>query len=292
VSRILSGIIHLYSWLIRFYPASFREEFSSEMVTVFYDLTREAVLNGNSQLPAIILREFRDYPFSLLREHWHNIHQLESNLMTTIRKPEWFFIPAWVFFTAICMPITFILYFAVIRFIMIFVGDVIYVNGVRHITEDYLFTYLFPPMVGLLTGRLQYGLLRRYLSRMGWWVAATLAGWLGLVLILGIFSALAFFWTADVANEFLINWAFVVLGLSIGVGQWLLLRRRLPQAAWWIAANIAGWTLLGLLGLIVGGNGSLNQYTLLAVGILPACVTAMALVLLMNQDPPPKPQGV
>jgi hypothetical protein len=127
---------------------------------------------------------------------------------------------------------------------------------------------------------------------MGWWVAATLAGWLGLVLILGIFSALAFFWTADVANEFLINWAFVVLGLSIGVGQWLLLRRRLPQAAWWIAANIAGWTLLGLLGLIVGGNGSLNQYTLLAVGILPACVTAMALVLLMNQDPPPKPQGV
>ena len=288
MSRILSVTIHLYSWLIRFYPASFREEFGSEMVTVFFEMTRGAVLNNNSQLLAIILREIRDYPFSLLREHWRNIHQMESNRMTTIKKPEWFFIPAWIIFTAICVPIAFILYFAIIRFIMIFVGDIIYVNGVRHITEDYLFTYLFPLIVGLLTGCLQYSLLRRYLPRMGWWVAATVAGWLGLVLILGIFSALAFFWTADVANEILINWAFVALGLSIGVGQWLLLRRRLPRAAWWIAANIGGWTLLGL----IVGNGSLNQYMVLAVGILPACVTAMALVLLMNQDPPPKPQGI
>jgi len=278
VSKILSVTIQLYSWLIRLYP------------TVFIQMTRAATLNKNSQLFTIILREIRDYPSSLLREHWRNIHQLESNPMTAIKKPEWFFIPAWIIITAICVPIAFILYFAIIRLIITFVGDIIYMNGVRRITEDYLFRYLFPPIVGLLMGCLQYGLLRRYLPRMGWWVAVTLAGWLlGLVLILGITRALAFFWTNDVAYDFLIiNWEFVALGLSIGVGQWLLLRRRLPRAAWWIAANIGGWTLFGL----IVGNDSFDQYGLLALGIFPACVTAIALVLLLNQDPPPRPQGV
>jgi len=76
--------------------------------------------------------------------------------------------------------------------------------------------------------------------------------------------------------------------LSIGVGQWLLLRWRLPRAAWWIAANIGGWALLGL----IAGDGSLDQFWFLAVGILPACLTAISLVLLMNQDSPPKPQRV
>lgn len=257
------------------------------MENVFFEMTSEAAHNNNSQLLVIILQEIRDYPLSLISEHWRNFQHLESKLMTPIKKPEWFFIPAWIILTAICVPMAFFLAIAIIRFIIIFFGDFITVDGVRHITEDYLFTYLFPPIVGLLTGCLQYGLLRRYLPRMGWWVAATVAGWVGLVLILGISSALGFFWPADVANEFLINWAFVVLGLSIGVGQWLLLRRRLPRAAWWIAANMGGWALLGLL----VSDGSLNQYTLLAVGILPAFLTAMALVSLMNQDPPPEAQG-
>jgi hypothetical protein len=285
MSRILSLTIYLYSWLIRFYPATFREEFSSEMVKVFGEMTGEALLNNNPQLQVILLREIRDFPLSLLREHWRNFQLLEPSLMTMIKKPEWFFIPAWIILTAICVPIAFILYFAIIRFTMIFVGDVIYVNGVRHVAEDYLLSYLFPPIVGLVMGCFQYILLRRYLPRMGWWVAATVAGWLlGLALIIAIFQALALFWTDDIANEFLtVNWAFAILGVSIGFGQWLLLRRRLARAAWWIAASMGGWILLSL----IVGDGSIDQYGLLAVGIVPACITAMAFVLLMKKDPSP-----
>lgn len=87
------------------------------------------------------------------------------------------------------------------------------------------------------------------------------------------------------------SWAidpeFIVLGLSVGVGQWLLLRRRLPQAGWWIGANVVGW---GLLGLITGDT--LGQFDLLALGKLPACVTAVMLALLLNQAQPTEPQGV
>jgi hypothetical protein len=61
-----------------------------------------------------------------------------------------------------------------------------------------------------------------------------------------------------------------------------LLRRRLARAGWWIAANLLGW---GLLGLITPGN-AVNQYGIFTLGLLPACATAAVLALLMNQIPP------
>lgn len=124
---------------------------------------------------------------------------------------------------------------------------------------------------------MQYGLLRRYLPRMGWWVLATIGGWLlGLLLIFGWINI----WTFA---SFDMDLAFIVLGLSIAVGQWLLLRRRLPRAGWWIGANVVGW---GMAGLITGD--SFGQFGLLAMGLLPACATVMMLLFLMNQAQPLK----
>ena len=200
--------------------------------------------------------------------------------MTTIKKPEWSFYPAWIFLTALSIPLAIVLYFVIIQIIMIFVGDIIYVNGVRRITEDYLFGYLFVPITGILTGSLQYGLLRRYLSRMGWWVLATTGGWLlGLLLTYGLRQAAANFWTVDViygpgSQEVV----FFLMGLSIGLGQWLLLRRRLPWAGWWIVANIAGW---GLFALITGQT--LDQFWFMVLGVMTGCATAVTLALLMNK---------
>ena len=210
-------------------------------------------------------------------------HQEDMESLVTIhKKPEWFLYPAWILLTAACVPLAFFLMFPILRLIINIVGDVIYVNGVRHITEDYLFLYIFVPVVGLLTGTLQYGLLRRYLPRMGGWVFATLGGWLLGILLIVILSRLG--WMKAPLD---LDLTFLVMGLSIGVGQWLLLRRRLPRAGWWIGANVAGW---GLLALITAEN-SLGQFGLFMVGFLPACVTAAALALLMNQVGPAGPQG-
>ena len=205
--------------------------------------------------------------------------------MTTNRKPEWFFYPAWIILTALSVPVAFVLYLVSIRIIVSFVGDFIYVDGVRHITEDYLLQYLFLPLMSLVMGLLQYGLLRRYLPRMGWWVPATIVGGLlGFVLSFGWFQAAMYFWTEAVIREsWVISPAFVAVGLSVGAGQWLLLRRRLPRASWWIVANAAGW---GLLLLIT--NRPLNQFDLLSIGLLPAGITAVTFALLLNQTASPK----
>ena len=202
--------------------------------------------------------------------------------MNTIRKPEWYFYPGWIFLTVLCVPVAFFITLAILRLVIHFMGAVIYVNGVRHITEDFLAIYIFIPVVGFLMGSLQYGLLSRYLPRMGGWVLATADGWiLGLVLI--------------VAGSWLNPWpqvspdirlAFIVLGLSIGMLQWLLLRRRLPRAGWWVLASLLGWGLLALF-----GNETANEYALILVGLLPACVTAATFGLLLNQAQPLEAQA-
>lgn len=197
-------------------------------------------------------------------------------------KPRWSFYTIWIILTSLCVPIAFFLSLGILRIIIEFVGDFIYVDGVRHITEDYLLARVFVPLVGPLTGVVQYGLLRRHLPRMGWWVLATTGGWLLGGLVIAISTRLL--WTDRSPNPDLV---FILMGSAIGVGQWLLLRRRLSRAGWWIGANAVGW---GLLGLVTAGN-ALGQFGLFTLGVLPACASAAMLAFLMNQVKPTQPNG-
>ena len=89
-----------------------------------------------------------------------------------------------------------------------------------------------------------------------WWVLATTTGW-GLSLLLGIVAWVPFYraysalfgvrnW-AHVSNvsyafEQAANGAFlgILFGVTIGFFQWLVLRRHISRACWWIVATIAG----------------------------------------------------
>ena len=275
-------VLTIYRALLSFYPATFRNEFGEEMRGVFARSVMEATERSGWAVTAVYVRELRQMPVNLVREHWHSLTKKELT-MAMIKKPEWSFYPTWIILTLLGVPLAFFLNLIMMKIITNIVGDFVYVDGVRHITEDYLSTYTFVPIVGFVTGFLQFGLLRRYLPHMGWWVLATTGGWLlGLFLIL--IPGWLNIWTYE---SFDLDLAFIVMGLSIGVGQWLLLRRHLPRAGWWVGANVVGW---GLLGLIT--DGSMGQFGLLALGFLPACVTALVFALLWNRAHPTEPQGV
>ena len=188
-------------------------------------------------------------------------------------EPHWALYTMWIVQSFLCIPIALLLNFVVLIIITQLVGDFIYVNGVRHITEDYLFAFTFIPTVSLLTGAFQSALLRRYLPHMRRWALATAGGWL-----LGVLLVLMPDWLNWRNGPVNLDLAFPWMGLAIGVVQWLLLRRQLSHAGWWIAANVAGW---GLLAAITGK--ALNQFGLLALGLLPASATAVALAFLMKQ---------
>lgn len=210
--------------------------------------------------------------------------------MIEVRKPEWPIYGAWIVLSVLSVPIAFALSLLIMMLVTMFVGDFIYVDGVPHITEDYLSSYSFVPLLGLMTGIAQYVLLRRNLPGMGWWVAATILGWsLILLLMFGLRELMATFWPAEAfyRSLWVMDSAFILLGLSIGTAQWLLLHHRLPRAGWWIVANLAGW---GLLALVTAGP--FNQNSILLVALVPACATAVALAFLFNQNPPVELQGV
>jgi hypothetical protein len=195
-------------------------------------------------------------------------------------KPDWTFYVAWVSVTSLCMPAAFLISLFFDRIAVSLVGDYIVVNGVRHITEDYLALYFLVPITALLTGAAQYMLLRRYLPRMGWWVLATLGGWLLGMILISLSVRLGRM------EPFNITLTFLLVGLSIGFGQWLVLVRRLPGSGWWIVANLLGW---GLLILFNQGN-AIEQFGILALGFFPGCTTAVTLALLMKQTQLPEAQ--
>ena len=210
--------------------------------------------------------------------HSSNIENLPANL----KKPQWSFYLSWIILTAFSVPVAYFLSIVILKIITNNVGDYVIVNGVRHITEDYLAMYALVPSMSLLAGAMQYGLLRQYLPRMGWWVFVTVAGWFLGALLIALPGWLG--WTEAPLNN--LDLILLIMGLAIGITQWLLLRRRLALAGWWIAASALGW---GLLGLITPGN-SLDQYGLFTLGFLPACATAAMLALLMNRVPPAEPR--
>jgi len=71
-------------------------------------------------------------------------------------------------------------------------GDYIVVNGVRHITEDYLFSWIFFPLIGLFQGAVQALLLREIRPRTGMWVLVTPAGWMVAFIVLRAVAAVFF----------------------------------------------------------------------------------------------------
>lgn len=63
-------IIHrLYTYLLRLYPASFRQTFAAEMTDIFALALADAAAQGDGSLALIAAREFAELPVNALREH-------------------------------------------------------------------------------------------------------------------------------------------------------------------------------------------------------------------------------
>jgi len=80
-----------------------------------------------------------------------------------------------------------------------------------------------------------------------------LASTLGVAAIFALTSAVAMFVGAIVGGGAEDKVPFVpFVGLSFGIMQWLVLRRHIPRAGWWVLASTAGWIAgFGVLAVVV-----------------------------------------
>ncbi len=200
-------------------------------------------------------------------------------------RPGWTFYAGWIALSVLALPCGLGLAFALDIAVARVLGDPISMAGAGHLTEDFLLGYLLFGLVGLATGVLQMELLRRVVPRegLGWWVAATLAGYLlpfivGPLVVTGRLLGPA--WEMDHVRGAI---TLSVIGAGIAVAQWLVLRRKVQQAVWWIPITIAGWALAGLM----GGVELYRIVEILPVALIPPAATAAGLWLLLDRRPAP-----
>jgi predicted branched-subunit amino acid permease len=114
--------------------------------------------------------------------------------------------------------------------------------------------------VGLAIGILQWFVLQRRFKKAWQWILATTAGY-----ALGSLISNA---AIPQGMDFL---AALLIGLTTGSAQWLILRREVQWAGWWIVINIIAWT-----------TGLAFLPGLFSTGALVGLITATALALLLN----------
>ena len=190
-----------------------------------------------------------------------------------IKKPGAEFYTAWVSFSIISGIAAFIIYVVIAKTYNAIAGDWIVVDGVPHIAEDYLLQYILWPLFGLLYGYLQYILLRRYFPRMGWWILATVVSLSLTPLVIVMVQKLASTLGIDPYSVWSGVIQLVLVGGLPGVAQWLVLRNHIPNAIWWVPANMIGWGSVGVL-------GNLGFIVLM----FPAVATGIALYLLLKSS--------
>lgn len=159
-------------------------------------------------------------------------------------------------------------------------GDYIVVNGVRHITEDYLFSWIFFPLIGLFQGAVQALLLREIRPRTGMWVLVTPAGWMVAFIVLRAVAAV-FFPQGGIPVDTVLSRMLILStpGLCISLMQWLVMRQWVSRSWLWIPFGMLGWALLPLF--IGDSIGSVPQ--LLLLGLLPGAASLPALWLLFDR---------
>jgi hypothetical protein len=261
--HIRSLVLRFIELLLKLYPSRFRHEFYSEIQEVILSRLRGAEQIG--QWPSAVVHEIAGLVPSIIQERWHDLRfRKETMMIIANEKPGWFFYFGWVALNAIAVIMAWYITWA----IMSLVTE----------TDDSLLLYLLFPIIGLLTGILQYILLRRYLPHMGWWIAATFLGWLMPFVIGFIFSGLFIPGSSTVR----IVLGMIVLGTTVALPQWWLLRKRVQHAWWWVLVFGLAWGMVGLYDLL-----TLSELfpVLLGFAVVPAIATSIACWLLLDRLP-------
>ena len=103
-------------------------------------------------------------------------------------------------------------------------------------------------MMGLAGGFMQWLVLRRQIAGAGWWVLASTLGFAIAVVAPMTYPVLSLADSLD-GNSMAAPILFgVVFGVAGGILPWLVLRRQVARAGWWVLAHLLGSLVGGALG--------------------------------------------
>lgn len=141
---------------------------------------------------------------------------------------------------------------------------------------------------GAIVGSAQAIVLRRRLPQLRIWVAATMlaavVAWtLGMLsgTLLSLDGSASSATPSEISDNLQVVLAVpmgLVAGTILGIPQWLILRRYISRAAWWVGANALAWACGMPLVFFVGGAGSTEDVRSVALTATIGLAAAGALV--------------
>ncbi len=149
---------------------------------------------------------------------------------------------------------------------------------------------------GAMIGLAQLLVLRRYISQAGWWILASSLSWS----FIGLSPLGAMGWVAPRMLEIIPRLLYGIvgggiIGMLLGVGQWLVLRQHISKAWQWIFVNTLSWSIALALGWIIGGILRLvtrlfisEVIGLTVTWILVGAMTGLALIKFLENPKPRK----
>jgi hypothetical protein len=195
--------------------------------------------------------------------------------MTALRQSlttvEWSLSLRWVLATTVGWLVGFAICEAVVK---------PFVYSLTHFQSD-------GAVIGISIGIGQSLVLKSRINRTRWWILASIIGF-GIGKDVGDMVAQAVPGAIGSALEGL------AIGASLGLAQWLVLRRHVPEARWWILASAiawaVGWAIIASVD-IEATDGSIGlAYVIGAIGAAVAgLITAAALVWLLRRSPTGRP---
>jgi hypothetical protein len=138
-------------------------------------------------------------------------------------------------------------------------------------------------LMGLALGALQALVLLHRLPGVYAWVLAT-----GLGVLVGLFAGIYFLLLyMNAPGPF--DWSGLaqgaLLGLALGFAQWLVLRRSVQRAGWWVLVNVLAWSLGFLAAFLVTGAAvgtAATTFSGAVTGLVSGALTGVALVWLLR----------
>jgi len=195
----------------------------------------------------------------------------------------WRFGILWMLLNTVGWPIGFFMGFALGSII----SEGIFESGV--LIGEILGYFMFGAALGSVVGLMQWFVLRRQISRAGWWILVSAAG-LAVVIGAGIAVARLTDYSEDLVNfAVLFRWVVVMAlgGAVIGMLQRPILRQRVSRASWWVLASTLGWAL----SIFVAGSIMLGRLTIgqqigawFGGGVMLGVVTGGAMIWLLRQS--------
>ena len=135
-------------------------------------------------------------------------------------------------------------------------------------------------IIGTAIGIAQWLVLRRQVNPVGWWPVLSIVGF-------GLGKAAGEALTQGLSAPIGHGLVGAVIGLSVGVTQWLVLRRHVEGAAWWVPANVAAWAVAwSIIGSVEGAAGTPIAWVYLAGAIgagAAGVITGFVLVSLTHR---------